>query len=73
MADSVYFLLNDEENFDKYETILQKRRKKKKCTTKNEFLAKEENCFSFFFFLRIKNYFRGYFQRIILVNRESRF
>lgn len=77
MADSVYFLLNDEENFDKYETILQKRRKKKKCTKKNEFLAKEENCFSFFFFFffedTIKNYFRGYFQRIILVNRESRF
>lgn len=30
--------------------------------------------FSFFFFENtIKNYFRGYFQRIILVNRESRF
>lgn len=30
--------------------------------------------FSFFFFEdTIKNYFHGYFQRIILVNRESKF
>lgn len=68
MAGNVYFLLKDEENFDKYETILRKRRKEKKMG----FLGKEENCFSFFFFFfedRIKNYFR----RIILVNRESKF
>lgn len=52
MAGSVYFLLRDEENFDKYETILRNRRKEKK----NGFLGKEENCFSFFFFffLRIR-------------------
>ena len=70
MAGSVYFLLRDEENFDKYETILRNRRKEKK----NGFLGKEENCFSFFFFFfwgyEKKFFLKNYLQRIIIVNRE---